>query len=80
MMRSITSFATPTGLEPATSAVTGRRANQLRHGALWPRVRTLPGARETIAQHSDLAESGGDSRPRLMTAVGCRSRYGCWCH
>lgn len=28
--------ATPTGLEPATSAVTGRRANQLRHGAsLW---------------------------------------------
>ena len=26
--------ATPTGLEPATSAVTGRRANQLRHGAL----------------------------------------------
>lgn len=25
--------ATPTGLEPATSAVTGRRANQLRHGA-----------------------------------------------
>ena len=26
--------ATPTGLEPATSAVTGRRANQLRHRAL----------------------------------------------
>ena len=25
--------ATPTGLEPATFAVTGRRANQLRHGA-----------------------------------------------
>jgi hypothetical protein len=25
--------ATPTGLEPATSAVTGRRANQLRHWA-----------------------------------------------
>ena len=24
----------PTGLEPATSAVTGRRANQLRYGAL----------------------------------------------
>ena len=33
VMGSITSFATPTGLEPATSAVTGRRANQLRHGA-----------------------------------------------
>jgi hypothetical protein len=30
---SITNYATPTGLEPATSAVTGRRANQLRHGA-----------------------------------------------
>ena len=26
-------LATLTGLEPATSAVTGRRANQLRHGA-----------------------------------------------
>jgi hypothetical protein len=25
--------ATPTGLEPAASAVTGRRANQLRYGA-----------------------------------------------
>ena len=29
-----TNSATPTGLEPATSAVTGRRANQLRYGAL----------------------------------------------
>ena len=29
----LTSRATPTGLEPATSAVTGRRANQLRYGA-----------------------------------------------
>ena len=28
------SSATPTGLEPAASAVTGRRANQLRYGAL----------------------------------------------
>ena len=27
-------LATLTGLEPATSAVTGRRANQLRYGAL----------------------------------------------
>ena len=27
-------MATPTGLEPATSAVTGRHANQLRYGAL----------------------------------------------
>ena len=44
-----TAFATPTGLEPATSAVTGRRANQLRYGAsVWPDC-TLFGARETIA-------------------------------
>ena len=27
-------LATPTGLEPAASAVTGRRANQLRYGAM----------------------------------------------
>ena len=37
-------MATPTGLEPAASAVTGRRANQLRYGA-WmvrasPRLRS----------------------------------------
>ena len=31
--------ATPTGLEPATSAVTGRRANQLRYGALLKALR-----------------------------------------
>ena len=30
----VAGLATPTGLEPATSAVTGRRANQLRYGAL----------------------------------------------
>ena len=32
--------ATLTGLEPATSAVTGRRANQLRYGASWNRCLT----------------------------------------
>ena len=31
--RGLHSLATPTGLEPAASAVTGRRANQLRYGA-----------------------------------------------
>src|SRR4051794_35409028 len=30
----VASMATPTGLEPAASAVTGRRANQLRYGAM----------------------------------------------
>ena len=32
--RCLADLATLTGLEPATSAVTGRRANQLRHRAL----------------------------------------------
>ncbi len=39
------SEATQTGLEPATFAVTGRRANQLRHWALLfqlYRIRTVP--------------------------------------
>jgi integrase len=33
-MECLAVLATLTGLEPATSAVTGRRANQLRHRAL----------------------------------------------
>ncbi len=33
-------MATLTGLEPATSAVTGRRANQLRHRALLVLLRS----------------------------------------
>ena len=33
-------MATLTGLEPATSAVTGRRANQLRHRAINIRMCT----------------------------------------
>ena len=35
-------LATPTGLEPATSAVTGRRANQLRYGALGKALIAIP--------------------------------------
>ena len=34
--------ATLTGLEPATSAVTGRRANQLRHRASLYHLSALP--------------------------------------
>ena len=45
------SHATLTGLEPATSAVTGRRANQLRHRAnlLWNYFRTPNGIRTRAA-------------------------------
>ena len=75
VMESITSYATPTGLEPATSAVTGRRANQLRHGALWPRVRTLQGARETIAQ---LGKSAETSRLVRVSMEGWRARLTLW--
>jgi hypothetical protein len=35
MIWGVSVSATPTGLEPATSAVTGRRANQLRYGAIF---------------------------------------------
>ena len=41
---SLAALATPTGLEPATSAVTGRRANQLRYGAWSTQLRTPFGA------------------------------------
>jgi hypothetical protein len=40
MDRALLVSATPTGLEPAASAVTGRRANQLRYGA-WMMVLAL---------------------------------------
>ena len=57
-------MATLTGLEPATSAVTGRRANQLRHRALnavlsfldyqrCARVVTL----QNSAEHKQIASS-----------------------
>ena len=41
--------ATPTGLEPATSAVTGRRANQLRYGALGKALLRIPNGIRTRA-------------------------------
>ena len=42
-------MATPTGLEPATSAVTGRRANQLRYGALGKALMRIPNGIRTRA-------------------------------
>ena len=53
-------MATLTGLEPATSAVTGRRANQLRHRALC-RTRT-PSVHESLlytARHMGHKSAGG---------------------
>src|SRR6185503_11868790 len=47
--------ATPTGLEPATSAVTGRRANQLRYGAR--RGRTDRGT--TVPDYGAWSGTGG---------------------
>jgi hypothetical protein len=41
--------ATPTGLEPATFAVTGRRANQLRYGALCKAFLRTPNGIRTRA-------------------------------
>ncbi len=47
------SLATLTGLEPATSAVTGRRANQLRHRALKAALgrESLPSLARAITLH-----------------------------
>jgi hypothetical protein len=58
--------ATLTGLEPATSAVTGRRANQLRHRAMHrPTYRTAPASRTEYPQR--------DSNPCYR-----RERAGSW--
>ena len=50
--------ATLTGLEPATSAVTGRRANQLRHRAIMIFSGTPNGIRTRVA-----AVKGRSPRP-----------------
>lgn len=47
--------ATPTGFEPATSAVTGRRSDQLSYGAMYGRDRRRAGG---------LLPSGPDPVPR----------------
>ena len=47
--KTVKKVATPTGLEPATSAVTGRRANQLRYGALGKALMRIPNGIRTRA-------------------------------
>ena len=62
--------ATPTGLEPAASAVTGRRANQLRYGARCCSIfkRRNANALCRVLPNRDLA------RPDLGTPNGIRTR------
>ena len=62
--------ATPTGLEPATSAVTGRRANQLRHGANFLTCWLSP-ARVTLAALPGFGKSG--SAPLCNPVQGLRT-------
>ena len=62
--------ATPTGLEPATSAVTGRRANQLRHGANFLTCWLSP-ARVTLAALPGFGKSG--SAPLRNPVQGLRT-------
>jgi hypothetical protein len=67
--------ATPTGLEPATSAVTGRRSNQLSYGA-----RGEPGFLRV--HHGTDPRSGGNSNPRGRAArkrAAHRGRRVTWC-
>ena len=74
--RFITAYATPTGLEPATSAVTGRRANQLRHGALRAQG-THPSGRP---RNYSAAGRFGGKRRRLQASAsdGCRRPLTLW--
>lgn|GEM_PF-2422427 len=59
--------ATPTGLEPATSAVTGRRANQLRYGALLRASLTISGQPGNYNVRSAGAKIGPPARAVAMT-------------
>ena len=56
--RSNSASATPTGLEPATSAVTGRRANQLRYGAWIGLTDRYPASPEPITYGLTRAKIG----------------------
>ena len=75
--------ATPTGLEPATSAVTGRRANQLRYGARHGRAdrgMTVPDQaprfrRGTSGERAgDRGRHAADAAPAGRRTARCRCR------
>ncbi len=53
-------MATLTGLEPATSAVTGRRANQLRYRAMFPKLLLLPQTKTPGEPRACVAPTGVD--------------------
>ena len=63
------SMATLTGLEPATSAVTGRRANQLRHRALLLRPHRNRAARTPYGIRTRATALKG-RRPRPLDEGG----------
>ena len=59
------------GLEPTTSAVTGRRANQLRYGAIWPGRKT--GLKNYILSSphpTTTRETGGEVGTTLASPTG----------
>ncbi len=62
--------ATPTGLEPATSAVTGRRASQLRYGAMLATiVPVLGNERMVTGLTGRLGGLGQRRRPAETTSI-----------
>ena len=74
--------ATPTGLEPATSAVTGRRANQLRYGALLvlrapngirTRAAALKGRSPRPLDDGDLGPATSAVEGHFMVPERCKS-------
>ena len=65
-------MATPTGLEPAASAVTGRRANQLRYGARC--APDLPAVKRCDSNLLRAVDPNHGTAARLRTPNGIRTR------
>ena len=62
-------FATRTGLEPATSAVTGRRANQLRYRALSESI-NISGSYVTLKPLQHFVRAPNGIRTRVTAVKG----------